>query len=61
MSKRRIAKTPKEDDLTIETLYNLGIDRELVDFTVYHSNDDLFDAVNNLLEVCSLLFFSHGV
>ncbi|TGO15764.1 hypothetical protein BTUL_0036g00560 [Botrytis tulipae] len=45
-----MATSPKDGDLTIETLYSLGFDRELVDFTVYHSNDDLFDAVDNLLE-----------
>ncbi|TGO65752.1 hypothetical protein BCON_0001g00680 [Botryotinia convoluta] len=50
MPKRKVATSPKDGDLTIETLYSLGFDRELVDFAVYHSNDDLFDAVDNLLE-----------
>ncbi|THV51932.1 hypothetical protein BGAL_0094g00120 [Botrytis galanthina] len=50
MPKHKIATSPKDGDLTIETLYSLGFDRELVDFAVYHSNDDLFDAVDNLLE-----------
>ncbi|TGO43550.1 hypothetical protein BOTNAR_2337g00010 [Botryotinia narcissicola] len=45
-----MATSPKDGDLTIETLYSLGFDRELVDFAVYQSNDDLFDAVDNLLE-----------
>ncbi|TGO74791.1 hypothetical protein BELL_0256g00100 [Botrytis elliptica] len=50
MPQHKIATSPKDGDLTIETLYSLGFDRELVDFAVYHSNDDLFDAVDNLLE-----------
>ncbi|KAF7945935.1 uncharacterized protein EAE97_004973 [Botrytis byssoidea] len=45
-----MATSPKDSDLTIETLYSLGFDREMADFAVYHSNDDLFDAVDNLLE-----------
>ncbi|TGO41924.1 hypothetical protein BHYA_0014g00070 [Botrytis hyacinthi] len=50
MPKHKIATSPKDGDLTVETLYSLGFDRELVDFAVYHSNDDSFDAVDNFLE-----------
>lgn len=42
-----------KDDLSSERLYLLGYAREVVDFAVYHSDDNLLDAVDNLLEACS--------